>query len=355
MKARFLPFIPLLVLASAPVPAAAPQAAPSSAATPAGRAALQQEFSQLQKRMDKLAKRMGQLSGKLALDSPRLYAFRYLTDPDSGMIGLVLDRDPEHHGLKVEALTPGGPAEQAGVRVGDVIVSIDGKPVQEDIRPLDALAGIKAGTRVKLGLLRDGKRHEVTVKAEHRKVPGWTSLMIAHASSSGNLPAQLDALSSNINQWLSGPEGKQWQKAMHDWAGKLAANDANAVYRQLTPWWGLNLASLGPDLGSYFGTQRGALVLSTQSRLYPGLKAGDVITAVDGKRVEQPEDVMRALRGQAAGKVAHLTVRRHGKSLKVDVKAPKAFPFSLPPMPPAPPKPPVPPAPPPPPAPDHSA
>ncbi|MCB1576055.1 MAG: hypothetical protein KDI81_01585, partial [Xanthomonadales bacterium] len=48
----------------------------------------------------------------------------------------------------------------------------------------------------------------------------------------------------------------------------LAGSDAGDISTafdssfELMPWWGLNLASLNPDLGRYFGTDSGVLVLS---------------------------------------------------------------------------------------------
>ncbi|HEX7340130.1 MAG TPA: PDZ domain-containing protein [Rhodanobacteraceae bacterium] len=90
----------------------------------------------------------------------------------------------------------------------------------------------------------------------------------------------------------------------------------------LSPWWGLNLAPLNPDLASYFGTQKGALVLSTDSRRYPGLKAGDVITDVNGTSVTTPMDVMRTLRGIATGSSVTWKVLRHHHVQTVTMKAP---------------------------------
>ena len=124
-----------------------------------------------------------------------------------------------------------------------------------------------------------------------------------------------------------------------------------------TPWFGLNLAPLNPGLGSYFGTDRGALVLSRDEKQFPELQPGDVITAVGGQPVAQPEDATRALREAAKNKPVAVALRRHGKPVTLTMKVPAHWDV-LPPPPPAPPPvppspsvaPPTPPAPPPPPS-----
>ena len=113
-----------------------------------------------------------------------------------------------------------------------------------------------------------------------------------------------------------------------------------------TPWWGLNLASLNPDLGGYFGTDKGVLVLSADEEAFKGLKSGDVLQEVAGRKVERPEDALRAMREQPTGSDVKVQVLRQHKPLTLSVKAPeyKGI-FVPPPPPPAPPAPPAPPTP----------
>ena len=94
-------------------------------------------------------------------------------------------------------------------------------------------------------------------------------------------------------------------------------------------WNGLNLAAVDAQLGRYFGTSEGVLVLSTGKDL-EGLQAGDVIRRIGGKAVANPREAMEALRAQPAeGKVAvdYLRDRVAGSA---QVSVPKALPFSLP-------------------------
>jgi hypothetical protein len=107
-------------------------------------------------------------------------------------------------------------------------------------------------------------------------------------------------------------------------------------------WNGLNLASLDSNLGKYFGTDKGVLVLSAGSQL-PGLQAGDVIRSIDGKPVSTPREAMDALRSHQAGDKASLALLRDHRDTSAQVTVPKAMPLPIPPAPPAPPAPPPPP------------
>jgi S1-C subfamily serine protease len=71
---------------------------------------------------------------------------------------------PVDHGAYVVALAPGGPAEKAGIDVGDVIVGFDGTDVTTDDQLREAILGKKAGDEATVDVVRpDGSRDTVTV------------------------------------------------------------------------------------------------------------------------------------------------------------------------------------------------
>jgi serine protease Do len=80
---------------------------------------------------------------------------------------------------------------------------------------------------------------------------------------------------------------------------------------------------LGPQLAEYFKVKAGVLV-TTVSDDTPasraGLKAGDVITAVDGKDVKTPDDLVQAIRNLPDGKEVMLSVIRAGQPLTIKMK-----------------------------------
>jgi S1-C subfamily serine protease len=272
--------------------------------------------------MRELSRKMADLSMKMGDVGPRAYAFRYLGDPDRGMIGLVLA--PDKTGLRVDAVTPGGPADKAGVHDGDVLIAIDGRKLAgEDAG--DALHDLKIGQGVKLTVMHDGKSREVALKAERREPFVFSDAF----GKGGLLPPDFD---------------HRIQLKVHDAMNR--AHDGMHELRLLTPWWGLNLSALNPDLGAYFGTDKGVLVLSADADSYKGLKSGDVLQEVGGHAVNRPEDALRLLRDAPAGSEVKMQVLRERKPLTLSLKAPEFKGIFVPPPPPAPPAPPAMPAPP---------
>ena len=289
------------------------------------------KLAEMQTHMNELAQHMAELSVKMG-DQASASALRYLSDSKRGMLGVVLDDDGR--GLRVSAVTPGGPAERAGIREGDVITAIDGSRVNGG-DDAGLASHLTAGKPVQLSVLRGGKTLQLRATPERFQTADWQALARTAQAAAQRSLAQLNSpefqkqLDRNIEDAMKRSEqaradiAAQWDKGF------------SFKGRWFAPWWGLNLASLNPDLGRYFGTDRGALVLSSDAQRYPGLQAGDVITAVAGRAVSKPEDAMRALQALPIDKPVRLTVLRHGKQLAVQLKTPPRWNL-LPPAPPAP-------------------
>ncbi|HUJ27295.1 MAG TPA: PDZ domain-containing protein [Myxococcales bacterium] len=86
----------------------------------------------------------------------------------------VQQGDPDARGVLVAAVTEGSPADQAGLRKGDVVVAADGQPVsvklREELPAFNLLVATRAvGQPVELRVLRSGKERTVRVKAAPRE------------------------------------------------------------------------------------------------------------------------------------------------------------------------------------------
>ena len=328
----------------------APAAAPAHA-----RADLDEErreMDQLREQMRELSRKMADLSMKVGDVGPREYAWRYIGNPDSGMVGVVLDSTDQ--GLRVKAVTPGGPADKAGIRNNDIIVGVNGKSLATDKRDEHAprstsLGELKVDQSVTLSVQRDGKTRDYTLKAERRDPYNFAYAFNDNGAAPlavlNKIPADLD---KRINE--------QTERAMRE-AQRAYAKAGESMQKSLghlsvlAPWWGLNLASLNPDLAAYFGTDKGALVLSADEDGYKQLKSGDVLQQIAGRKVERPEDALRLLREQPADSEVKVDVLRQHKPMTLTLRAPQSWSvFVPPPPPPAPPAPPAPPTPPAPPA-----
>jgi serine protease Do/serine protease DegQ len=71
-------------------------------------------------------------------------------------------------GALVSAVTQGSAAERAGVKTGDIIVSINGSAMKNARELRNAIGMLRIGDQVEIGLLRDGKTHQVTALVAER-------------------------------------------------------------------------------------------------------------------------------------------------------------------------------------------
>ncbi len=263
-------------------------------------------------------------------------------------LGIVMAPNPAASGVRVAAVTPDSPAARAGLRSGDVILSVDGKPVTGNGPAAvgtarDLLGDLKMGQSVTLRYAREGKTHDASMKADAiRRVMMFNRDDVApmarmHGGDGGEHWKQMMPPGVEMEIERIGPRGG-CDKGEPDCG-------MPAIY-QAFRWQGLNLSSIDPGLGRYFGTDKGVLVLSSGEDL-KGLQSGDVIQRVAGKPVESPRDVMRALREKDAGAQLQFDVLRDRRSSAVTVTVPKSRPLPFmapPPPPPAPPAPPAPPS-----------
>jgi serine protease Do len=71
-------------------------------------------------------------------------------------------------GVTISDVTAGSPAEQAGLKVGDTIVSVDGKPVKNGDELVADIASRKPGSKVVLGFIRNNKKQEASITVADR-------------------------------------------------------------------------------------------------------------------------------------------------------------------------------------------
>ena len=79
-------------------------------------------------------------------------------------IGVTITEDEQAGGMRIESVTPGGPADQAGVRVGDILLQVEGQDTLTlGMTGTRNLVRGEEGTAVTLLFLRDGEQLELTI------------------------------------------------------------------------------------------------------------------------------------------------------------------------------------------------
>ena len=196
-------------------------------------------------------------------------------------------------GVLVEAVQPNSPASAAGLRANDVIVEFDGERVRSARQLSRLVLETPPGRHVKVAVMRDGRRSDLEVT-----------------------PAQAPPGVAFQNDDLQGAlEGiGRWGRDMVQGFGFQPGPGMGMRRARL----GVVMQPLGPDLASYFGVKNGVLVSSVANdspAAKAGLKAGDVITAVDGRSVANAAELTGAMGDPNTSREVTLTVVRDKKPL----------------------------------------
>jgi Do/DeqQ family serine protease len=182
----------------------------------------------------------------------------------------------ETRGVAVSSVSPGGPAEKAGLKAGDVILEINGKKVNDPNSLRNTVAAIAPGTEVTVTLARDGGEQQVKVTL--------TELETEAQSSGGG-----------------GGSGEQGATTL-----------------------GVGVVPLTPDLAAELGLRRGTQGVVIQSvdpngpAAEAGLQPGDVIQEVNRQPVRTPQE-MRAALQRSGNRTPLLLVNRRGQTQYVPV------------------------------------
>lgn len=253
----------------------------------------------LQARMDAARRRMEVAAQQLAALSAQLYGpmmqrAEAFEAPPHALIGVQLDDSGGDAGARVREVSPGGPAEQAGVRVGDVIVAVNGSNVRGREPPGHVVAllhDVKPGDKVDLKVLRDGKTRDLRVTAR----PDRDGFFLARQLPDLSPMPRIKALAG----WRGGP--------------LLGGPVAD-----------MELARLTPGLGRYFGTDTGVLVVRAPPDGALGLQDGDVILSIGGRKPIDSSHVVRILGSYDPGEKITLQVLRLHHRMSVAATLPAA-------------------------------
>jgi len=250
---------------------------------------IEAQLDAARERLEEAAHQVADLSSQL--DGPVLRTFPGFDGPfGRAIIGVQLDRTSGKDGAHVVQVSPGGPADEAGIRAGDVIVGVNGKEVKgEDASRQVAkiFRDIKPDTKLNVRVLRAGKAQDFTVTA--RPKPDFMEF-------GGPLPDIPDPPL---------PPGKPF-------------------FMVQGPLSNMELATLTPRLGKYFGTDKGVLVVRAPPDGALKLEDGDVIVAIDGRQPTSGSHATRILGSYQPGEKVTLRIVRERKSMDLETTVPDA-------------------------------
>ncbi len=223
-------------------------------------------------------------------------------------------QDSDSIGARVDAVTPGGPAAKAGIRSGDIITRLEGNSmlaapdaVDQPGRSLPGLRLIELSARlapndtVAVEFRRGADRKTVSLVTAGDPMLGFRTRSYPGQQASPNFDAMggigPDPDIENLDIRLP--------RMVMLYGGELSE---------------LELAPLNQDLAQYFGASDGILVISAPKGSSLGLKGGDVVLNVDGRKPATPAQLLRILRSYDRDESFKIEILRNKKRETVTAK-----------------------------------
>ncbi len=230
------------------------------------------------------------------------------------MLGVSLDVAGEA-GLRIDDVTEGGPADEAGLRPGDVLTAIDdvdlaGMEADDAYEALiEYLADdVEPGDTVEVVYERDGDIRRASIEtSSYRGV-------FAFRGPEGVLRVRPDV--ERLRRAIRVPEVPPIPDFEFREPGVIVEGML-AAHRH-----GLRLVDMNEGLGRYFDTDRGVLVVDADDDPALGLRPGDVILSIDGREVEDSRHAYRILGSYRDGEAVRFELMRDGRRTTVTGKAP---------------------------------
>ncbi len=254
-------------------------------------------------------------------------------------VGLGRWEEGPAEGVSVMSVTPGGPAELAGLLYGDILLTIDGESLaaesgRESYEKLrGVLVEVEPGTEITIGYRRGDDELQAQVITDE-----WEHLVVesprdGRVSVRGpRFAERLRDWSRNVSSWSSGDprinvevdvdeDGGQERRVVRVFRRPSGMLDFNEMAWRLE---GLQIAELTPQMGEYFDTDQGLLVVRAPDNEEIGLEDGDVIQKIGGRVVNGARRATRILRSYEPGEEVELEVLRHKRRKTLRFELPES-------------------------------
>jgi membrane-associated protease RseP (regulator of RpoE activity) len=211
-------------------------------------------------------------------------------------------------GAVIEKVLEDSPAAKSGLKDGDVITEINGQRVEGTAQFRRMIREIPAGRTVQLTVWRDGRSQNISAtlgKMQENNKRFMKAMPQVFNFRTPEMPEVAPIPDMPSMEWDNG----------------------NLLMAPSRPRLGIDAEDISGQLGSYFGVPDGEGVLvrdvnAGSAAEKAGVKAGDVITSLNGERIHGLAELRSKITASADGKSAKLGVLRNKSALTLDVEIP---------------------------------
>jgi len=211
------------------------------------------------------------------------------------------DSDDPVEGVTIGGVSPGGAAEESGLRAGDVMTSINSESLTADNNEeaneklLDFMQGVEEGDELTIEYLRNSK--SMTVDLKPRRMQG------------GVFAFEFDGNDFTAPDFPVPPNVLEFSNKLHWISGSSGLGDMEIVL-------------LTERLGSYFGADEGLLIVRAPKNEELKLQDGDVIQSIDGRKPTSVNHAMRILGSYQSGETVKIEIMRDKRKQTISIDVP---------------------------------
>ena len=285
------------------------------AALTGARADAQEEArrQELEREMRELSQRLEVIRRELGSSTRFAMPFTVFTT-NRARLGVVVrtevNEQTDSVGAYLTDVTWGGPADKAGLEAGDIILKMNGAALSGEYdeaglfespagrRLVDIARELEVGDEIEIEYLRDGRRQTATVIAEEVDGPSGFGYRFSPDDrfQLREFAPQIEVQIPRITGWLAQSFGG---------------------------WLDIELVELDSELGEYFGTSEGLLVVRAPDDDEIDLRSGDVILRIGDRSPQSPSHAMRILRSYDVGETVSLHIMRKQRQMSIEVEVPE--------------------------------
>jgi serine protease Do len=225
-----------------------------------------------------------------------------------------LDTKAAATGVKIDDVTEDSAAAKAGLKEGDVVVEYDGERVRSARQFTRLVQETVDGRTVKIAVLRNGQKQTVEATPEARSF-AWDMQI-----DGDRIRREVERGMGNMREFRVEPPmdfhfepGDRGPRTFSfrtpDGGGNFDMMRSRTSRGRL----GVTVQELSTELADYFGAKNGGALVSSVTKgsaaEKAGLKAGDVITSVNGRRVDDADDLIREVEDVEKGDVSIVVIR----------------------------------------------